>query len=534
MVGSETYKVGIYLRLSREDEKKEAHKSESGSISNQRDIILKYIREQNLIFIDEYVDDGVSGTEFANREGWERLIADIENERINMVVTKDLSRFGRNEWQQLKYIDYFEEKGIRYVALLDNIDTADEYNTSNEMMPINMFFNEKHVRDTSKKMKASVNMKRSEGKFLGTYAPYGYNKDPQNKHKLIIDEKAAKVVKRIFALFVIGMGICEIGRILTSEKIPIPSVYKKYNRGNKSSVYGVWGTRTISDIIQLPTYTGDLTQGRTKKPSYKSKRRTRNKKENWIICPNSCPAIIDRETFELAQNIYARNKNQTKNTQTILLKGMVYCKECNHTIGFRQHKATTKKNGDIIRIYGNCNYWAKHKRLKPCTPHSTRYNELEDLVLTEIRKMCKKYLEANDMANALKNNDRTTKLLRELEGKRRELEIETELSAKRIDTIYKDRLNGDIDLEMYKRLSNEITESTLSRKSEIREIETKIYNIKNSIADNSKRYDGIIREYLSMKRPSVQLLTNIIDRIVIDEEQNVDIYYKIKPLANGY
>ena len=158
MIGSEIYKVGIYLRLSREDERQ----GESGSITNQRDIIHKYIRENNLMFVDEYVDDGVSGTQF-DREGWEKLINDIENKRINMVITKDLSRFGRNEGQQLRYLDYFIDKNVRYVAILDNVDTADENNTSNEMIPIQCFFNEKHVRDTSKKMKASVYSKRSQG-----------------------------------------------------------------------------------------------------------------------------------------------------------------------------------------------------------------------------------------------------------------------------------------------------------------------------------------------------------------------------------
>lgn len=530
MVGSETYKVGIYLRLSREDERQ----GESGSIGNQRDIILKYVREHNLIFVDEYIDDGVSGTQFDNREGWEKLIGDIESKRINMVITKDLSRFGRNEWQQLKYIDYFEEKSIRYVSLLDNIDTFDENNTSNEMMSINMFFNEKHVRDTSKKMKASVLSKRSDGNFLGTYAPFGYTKDPNNKYKLVVEEKGAKVVRRIFELFIGGTGICEIGRLLTNEKVPIPSIHNKYNRGMKSSIYGNWGNRTISDILQLPTYVGDLTQGRSKKPSYKSKKRIHTKKENWIIVPNSCPAIIDRETFEIAQNIYNRNKNQTNNTQDILLKGLVYCKECGHTIGFRQHKAHTKKDGNIIRVYGNCNYWSKHKYLEPCTPHNTKYYELEDLVLSEIKQICKKYLKTSNMSNILRNNDKTFKLLKSMESRKRELEIEIELSTKKVDTIYKDKLDGIIDLEMYKRIYNEITQTTICQKNEIKGIETTIYNINNKIVDNSKHYDSVIKEYLSMKKPSIQLLTNIIDKIVIDEEQKIDIYYKFKPLNNGY
>lgn len=530
MIGSETYRVGIYLRLSREDELK----GESGSISNQRDIIHKYIRDNNLLYIDEYVDDGVSGTQFDNREGWNRLITDIENKRVNMVITKDLSRFGRNEGQQLRYLDYFDEMGIRYVAILDNVDTFDEYNTSNEMIPIQCFFNEKHVRDTSKKMKASVYSKRSQGNFLGKTAPYGYIKDPNNKYKLLIDEEAAQVVRRIFDLFVSGKGISEISRILTDEKIPIPSEYKNLNVGQKSTAYGIWGLRTISDMIQLPTYVGDLTQGRSKKPSYKSKRRIRPKKEEWIICKDKCPAIIDRETFNLAQDIYNRNKNQSKNTQDILLKGLVYCKECGHTIGFRLYTANTKKNGEVTRCYGNCNYWAKHKKYDVCTPHNTKYYELEDLVLSDIKKMCKKYLKANDLKNVLANSDKTKKMLNDLEMRLKKLDAEVEHSSKKKEDLYNDKLEGIIDLDMYKRMCNRITEETITKQNEIKEINTKIYNIKNNITDNNKKFDNIIKEYLEMKKPSVQLLSSIIDKIVIDEDKNIDIYYKFKPLENGY
>lgn len=536
-MGSEIYRVGMYLRLSREDALKEksngqAIKDESGSISNQRDIIHKYIRENNLIFVDEYIDDGVSGTTF-NRDGFNRMIEDIEQKRINMVITKDLSRFGRNEGQQLGYLDYFCENNIRYVAILDNVDTFDENNTSNEMIPIQCFFNEKHVRDTSKKMKASVYNKRSQGNFLGKTAPYGYIKDPNNKYKLLIDEEAASVVRRIFDLFINGTGICQISRILTEEKVPIPSEYKNLNVGRKSTAYGIWNNRTISDMLQLPTYAGDLTQGRLKKPSYKSKRIIRPKKEDWIICKDKCPAIIDRETFNLAQNIYNRNKNLGKNSQDILLKGFVYCKECGHTIGFRLQKAVTKKNGEVTRCYGNCNYWGKHKQYGLCTPHNIKYYELEDLIISEIKKMCKGYLKANDLKNVLASSDKTKKVLTDLEMKLKKLEKEVEFSSQKKEDLYNDKLEGNIDLELYKRMSNRITEETLAKENEIKEINTKIYNIKNNILDNDKRYDKAIKEFLEMKKPTVQLLSSIVDKIVIDEEKNIDIYYKFKPLESG-
>ena len=302
----------------------------------------------------------------------------------------------------------------------------------------------------------------------------------------------------------------------------------------KSTAYGIWNNRTISDMLTLPTYVGDLTQGRSKKPSYKSKKRIRPKKEDWIICEGKCPAIIDRETFNLAQDIYNRNKNQGKNTQDILLKGFVYCKECGHTLGFRLQKVNTNKKGEVTRCYGNCNYWAKHKKYDLCTPHNTKYYELEDLVLKEIKKMCKKYLKASDLKNVLANSDKTKKILNELEIRLKKLLNDVECSSKKKEDLYNDKLEGIIDLEMYKRMCNRITEETITKQNEIAEIKTKIYNIKNNITDNNKKYDNIIKEYLSMKKPSVQLLSSIIDKIVIDENKNVDIYYKFKPFENGY
>ena len=212
----------------------------------------------------------------------------------------------------------------------------------------------------------------------------------------------------------------------------------------------------------------------------------------------------------------------------------MYCKECGHTIGFRLQKVNTKKKGEVTRCYGNCNYWAKHKKYDLCTPHNTKYYELEDLVLKEIKKMCKKYLKASDLKNVLANSDKTKKILNELEIRLKKLLNDVECSSKKKEDLYNDKLEGIIDLEMYKRMCNRITEETITKQNEIAEIKTKIYNIKNNITDNNKKYDNIIKEYLSMKKPSVQLLSSIIDKIVIDENKNVDIYYKFKPFENGY
>ena len=523
---NETYKVGIYLRLSRDDERDD----ESQSISNQRDYIMNYIIKNNLMLIDEYVDDGVSGTQF-DRKGWERLINDIENGRINMVITKDTSRLGRNISQSLYYsTEYFQEKNVRYVALTDGIDTFDK-GQNTDMLMFKAFYNEMYVKDISTKIKATLNSQKRNGKFMGGIAPYGYQRNlPYDKHELIIDEEQAEIVRRIYDLFISGMGVKRIANLLTDENIPIPSIQKNLNRGNKSSIYGVWQERTISDILTNPTYKGALTQCREYKVSYKTKKRRKNKKENWIIAKNACPAIIDEETFNIVQDMYSKNKNRTEKSQEHLLRGFLVCKECGHTISIGQ--ATWTCNGE--KRHKNicyCNYYKKYSRYNVCTPHKLDYDELEKEILKDIKNKCKAYLKTSNFENLLKNSDKMTKIQLDLEKQLAKTKNEINQQTIFVDRLYKDKLKGIIDEEMFKRQYNNLTEETLNLKKKANEIETKLYNVKNKVANKDNiRYTQIIEEYLSLKKPSKKMLSSLIDKIVIDEDQNVNICYKIKPL----
>ena len=520
------YKVGIYLRLSRDDEKND----ESQSITNQRDYIMNYIIRNNLMLIDEYIDDGVSGTEF-DRNGWNRLIEDIENGRINMVITKDTSRLGRNISQSLYYsTEYFQEKNVRYIALTDGIDTFDK-SQNTDMLMFKAFYNEMYVKDISTKIKATLNSQKRNGKFMGGIAPYGYERNlPYDKHELIINEEQAEIVRRIYDLFINGMGVKKIANLLTDENVPIPSIQKNLNRGVKSSVYGVWQETTISDILTNPTYKGDLTQCREYKVSYKSKKRRKNDRKNWIIAKGACPAIIDEETFNIVQDMYSKNKNRTDNSLEYLLRGFLVCKECGHTISIGQAKWScngVKKTKNICY----CNFWKKFSRYHVCTPHKIDYNELETEILKDIRKKCKSYLKTSNFEDLLKNNDKMNKIQLDLEKQLTKIKNDIKEQTIFVDKLYKDKLKGLIDEEMFKRQYNNLTTETLNLKKKANEIETKLYAIKNKVANkDNTRYTSIIKEFLSLKKPSKKLLSSLIDKIVIDEEQNVNIYYKIKPL----
>ena len=526
MKSNETFKVGMYLRLSRDDERDD----ESQSISNQRDFIMNYIIKNNLMLIDEYVDDGVSGTQF-DREGWERLISDIESGRINMVITKDTSRLGRNISQSLYYLtEYFQEKNVRYVALTDGIDTFDK-GQNTDMLMFKAFYNEMYVKDMSTKIKATLNSQKRNGKFMGGNPPYGYQRNlPYDKHELIIDEETAEIVKRIYDMFINGMGIRKIANKLTDENIPIPSIKKNLNRGNKSSVYGVWQETTIRDILTNPTYKGDLAQNREYKVSYKSKKRRKNNKENWIIAKGACPAIIDEETFDLVQNMYQKNKNRNEKSKEHLLRGFLVCKECGHTISIGQASWSYKGEKRHKNIC-YCNYYKKYSRYDVCSPHKLDYDELEKEILKDIKKKCKTYLKTNNFEELLKNNDKMTKIQLDLEKQFAKIQNSIKLQSTYIDSLYKDKLKGIIDEEMFKRQYNNLTIETLNLKKKASEIETKLYTLKNKVANKENtKYTTIINEYLSLKKPSKQLLASLIDKIIIDEEKNINICYKIKPL----
>lgn len=520
------YKVGIYLRLSREDERL----GESGSISTQRDLLLNYIRENNLIFVDEYVDDGVSGTTF-DRAGFNRMIKDCKSKKINMIITKDTSRLGRDHIEFGKYVErFFPEHGIRYVAVNDGIDTGSN-SCANDMLVFKSAFNDMYVKDISNKQRSALYVKKRNGQFVGAYAPYGYSKSEEDKHKLVINEEEAKIVKRIFNMFAHGFSLPNICDILTNEKVPTPSISKNMNIGQTNFHYGVWSTRTVGDILKSPNYIGNLTQCKQKKINYKSKKRVHNKKDDWIIVENAIPRIIEDDLYLLVQDMFKSNKNRqngTGITDKLLLRGLIYCKECGHTLGFRAQEQITKKSGKVTRIYGNCNYWAKRKKQSVCTPHSVKYNEIEEIVISELRKMCHDYIDPNSLEDSLKKSKKNQAKKDKYNIEILKLENINKFLAKKIDACYNDKLDGNITLDMYKRAYNNFINEIKDNENKINELKNELYNLDNNNGVDDKKLKKLIREFLELNNPPRNLIVSLIDRIEISEDNNIDIYYKFK------
>ncbi len=518
-----TYKVGIYERLSREDDLND----ESKSITHQREAITEFCVKNGFPIVKEYVDDGVSGAT-DDRPAFQRLIDDIEKKEIDLVITKDTSRLARNYATFTYYVlEYFPSKNVRYISVNDRIDT-DKKETLNEGTLCLAFFNELQVRRDSTKIKDSLNSSKRQGKFMGGTAPYGYIRNPLNKYELLVDEETSEVVKRIFEMAISGMGAKKISNILTDEKVPIPSIQKNLNRGRKSKLFGIWHSKTITDILKNEDYIGNLTQCREEKVNCKVRKRTT--KDKWVVVKGGCPPIIDEETFKLAQATYEKSKNRNSKSHEYLFRGFMYCRECGHTIGVNISKWESQGQ-QVEKHICYCNYYKKNSRYMPCTPHKFDYDEFEKNILKDIKKKCKKYLKTNDFETLLKDNDKTIKMEKELKAKVDKYHNDIEVNKTCIDKLVNKNLKGFIDDNTFQRQYNLLIEENTKTTTLINEIESKLTNLKTRTNINEDTYKKVITEYLSLKQPSKQLLSSLIDKIEVSEDLKVTIHYKFKPLV---
>lgn len=514
------YRVGIYIRLSKEDEEKEKY-SESESVQNQRTLLMQYIKENKFNFVAEYVDDGVSGTSF-DRPAFNKMIDDIEQGKINMVITKDLSRLGRNYVQSGYYTEtYFPEHEVRFVAILDNIDTAFD-NSNNDIAPFKSILNEMYAKDTSKKINSVLQAKRNNGEYLGT-APYGYKKDPENKYHLIIDEEAANVVKLIYEKYLAGFGTMQIADYLSKKKIPIPSDYNKRKRGTKSLTYGLWQQSTVRFILSNEIYTGTVIQGKRKKVSFKSKKFINLPEEDWVKVENMHEAIISKEDFERAKKVIDATKGSRVVQNDYLFKGLLRCYDCKGYIGIR----SPDKNGNI---YGRCQRYGRFGKFDVCSPHNFNYQVFEEQMLEVLKEVCKEYTNKKKLEEIAKQTK--TSGAKEFDiNKQIELFKQTiEKETRKLEVMYDDRLAGIISLDEYMKNAKRIKEIVKGYEENIKDLEKELAgeNTKNK----ETKLDNLIEEFLEMEKPTKEIIREFIEKIEIHSDKQVDIYFNFKPLQD--
>lgn len=513
------YKVGIYIRLSREDEEKEKYQ-ESESIGNQRTLLMQYIKENKLNFISEYVDDGVSGTSF-DRPAFNRMISDIEAGKINMVVTKDLSRLGRNYVQSGLYIEtYFPEHEVRFVAILDNIDTA--YDTSdNDIAPFKSILNEMYAKDTSKKINSVLQSKRNLGEYLGT-APYGYKKDPENKYHLIIDEEAANVVKLIYEKYLAGFGTMQIADYLSKKKIPIPSDYNKRKRGAKSVSYGLWQQSTIRFILSNEIYTGTVIQGKRKKVSFKSKKFINLPEEDWVKVENMHEAIISKEDFERVKKVINATKGSRVVQNDYLFKGLLRCYDCKGYIGIR----SPDKNGNI---YGRCQRYGRFGKFDVCSPHNFNYQVFEESMILVLKEICKEYSDKKRLEEIAKKSKSKEDKELDLRNRLKTYETQIQKETRKLELLYEDRLSEIITVDSYIENANRIKNEVTEYQERIKEIQQELNGEENK-QNKDEKLNDLVDEFLNMEKPTKEIIREFIDKIEIHSDKQVDIYFNFKPL----
>ena len=509
------WKVACYIRLSKEDEKGRGVSRESESIVNQRNLLMSYVNDNNLTLVGEYIDDGVSGTTF-DRPQFNAMIEDIEHGRVNMVITKDMSRLGRDYIEAGRYMErYFPEKNVRYISLLDNIDTYLD-SSSNDIAPFKAILNDMYSKDMSKKIRSVLQSKKEQGLFLGKVAPYGYQKSAENKHRLVVDPIAAAVVAEVFGLYLDGNGCHQIASILSKRGVAIPSVHNKIAVGNAGVAYGLWSHTGIRRILQNEVYTGTLVQNKYKKLNYKSQKMVQIDSEAWIRTAGAHEAIISHEVYEKTQRLLEVTVHLRPSKHRYLLSGLLKCHDCGSYISL------TKKDAKYGQIYGRCGRYIQYHRFGLCTTHSFNYTKLERYVLDLLKDLCTKYLDTERMA-ALFADARDNR--RNEEAKTKLLETEIAKIRNRIDILYEDRLEGIISAEDFKRMSAKSNAEVEQLRGQMDALK-----INPKKAHGKKGQEETIREYLSLTSPTQVLMAQLIERIEVKEGNEFDIYFTFPEL----
>lgn len=523
------YNAALYMRLSKDDD----GLTESSSISTQRKMLLSFAKESGFSVYDEYVDDGYSGTNF-ERPAFKRMIRDILDKKVNMVITKDLSRLGREYITTGQYTEiFFPEHGVRYIAINDGYDSENLYN---DIAPFKNVVNEMYARDTSKKIKSAFETKMNEGSFVGSFAPYGYQKDPKDKNHLIIDENTAPIVQEIFDMAEMGTKPIDIARNLNSRKIMTPAMYRCYTKPHlnidKYSKRKEWTSESISKMLRNKVYLGHTVQGKTEKASFKSKVTIIKPQSEWKIVKNMHDAIITQEQFDNVRKRVVERTNKRKSNFRNVFSGIAKCADC----GKNMSTTGTRKKGAIANLV--CGGYKLYGS-KECTNHFIDYETLYNIVLEELRKhICltdeeKKSIlkELQDNLNEEKGIENCSKLIEEYKA-----------SITGIDNIirhlYEDNVTGKISDTRFVNLLSTYEQQQTELKNKIQELENKEKLKEDSKEEAFKKFFDLIEELDDISELTSDLLYKVIDHIEISQghyektengkikKQSIKIFYR--------
>lgn len=511
------YHVALYIRLSKEDESE----GPSQSVTNQKSLLEEFVKQHRLSVYDTYIDDGWSGTSF-DRPDFQRMIADIEAKKVNMVITKDLSRLGRDYIMTGHYMErYFPEKRVRYISLLDGIDTGVE-STANDITPFRAIMNDMYAKDISKKIRSVKRDKQRKGQFIGGKPMYGYKMHPTEKNKIVIDEEVAPIVRRIFAMALDGMSCRKIATTLNEEGIPTPATYAGLPVGSPGPYTGLWSSERISEMLQNETYIGNMVQGRQIKINYKSKKCLKQDRANWIIVEGTHEPIVDIETFRKVQMLVESRKHTRSRTYDFLLKGLIFCHECGYPLATLNRKNAAGED----RLFFVCRTYQRFTKAGVCTCHSIKEQTVTEAVLTKVREVCQAYLSEEELlpmaqqaVDAARAADRTQAEIRSLQGK-----IET--MTANLDRVYMDKLSGILCEDDFQRIYLKVKADRSKLEGQLKELERE--NIYPANAELEAK--ALVQRFLKSACASRELLVSLIERIELSEDKQLYIKFRFKRL----
>ena len=521
--------TALYCRLSQDD----GLDGDSNSIQNQKRILEQYAIDHRFPNPQFYVDDGYSGASF-NRPDFQRMMADMEDGKIGIIITKDLSRLGRNQLHTGLYIEErFPQFGVRYIAINDNVDT--ENVESSELMPFKNLFNEWFVRDTSRKIRAVQRAKAERGERLGTRAPYGYKKDENAKGRLLVDEEAAAVVRRIFALCAAGNGPSQIARVLRREQVLCPAMYAYQRFGSGHSGLDMakpynWNSDTVANMLENELYIGNTINMKYSTKSYKDKRRMEHPRDECMVIEGSHEPIIDRETWDIVQRVRQHRRRPTKMEELNKYSGLVVCADCGSTMVLhRAHTMSASYNHFTCRTY-------KKEGTEVCTAHYIRECILDEVVLEDIRRVTARAREHPQEFAAYISGKQSAELQREIRRREKELTALNQ-RARELDAIFKrlyeDSVLGRITAEQFQTLSGSYTEEMAALKEKIPEQDAAIRRLREQVC-GADHFIALAKKYTDIRNLTPELLRLFIRKIVVHEKdvkwskhsrQTVEIHY---------
>lgn len=506
--------AGIYLRLSKEDINSDF---DSQSIQNQKSLITDYAAKNGFVIYDYYIDDGYSGGDF-ERPAFKRLIEDIENGNLNVVITKDISRLGRDFIETSHYIfKYFPEKNVRYISILDNFDTM-KPNGMEDIIPFQTIINDMYLRDISKKIKSIRHNKMRAGLFVGSCVSYGYKRDDVDKRKFVVDEFAADVVRKIFNMKAAGSSNVMIARSLTNQGILPPNVYNNRNI-NLTYTTNLWKASTIASILKNEVYIGNLVQHKYDRINFRSKKKALLPRSEWIIVENNHEPIVSRNLFNYVNNSCNNLESVRKRKYDYVLKGLVVCAECGKKMVVRKEYRKKNINSVNSRAFFCCKSYVTYRN-GVCSMHYFKEDSLNEIVFSKLRDLLKRYVSAdklvfacNDFLEKRFDKNKLINKIRNLQGRKKYIN-------KAIERLYIDKVSGILSCDEFYSLREGLNNKVSSLEEQINGIENALTKF-NDYYNNSYK---IIDDFLNLDL-NRRIYRGLIKKIEIEDNKMVRVFF---------